>query len=63
MVKWTADADAYADGLDAGWRTGRYELVTEVPACPYTTPVLVEAWERGFADGTEDFIAWQRGDA
>ena len=59
----TPAEEAYADGLSAAWRTGRYELVTEAPACPFRPGPLADAWERGFADGTEDFIAWQRSDA
>jgi hypothetical protein len=55
---------AYKDGLDAGWRHGRYEGNTSFFIdCPYAegTPEYA-AWQRGFGDGTEDFIAWQRSD-
>lgn len=49
--------EAYADGLDAGWRQGRYEEVQGVIECPYPkgTPEHDRWWE-GFSDGTEDYI-------
>jgi hypothetical protein len=53
----------YADGVAAGWLNGRYEGFKTTPECPWPegTPEH-EDWYRGFGDGTEDFIAWQRSD-
>lgn len=53
--------EAYADGIDAAWRAGRYEGARHTPDCPYPsgTPTH-KRWFDGFGDGTEDMIALQR---
>lgn len=56
--------DPYKDGLDAGYRKGRYEGCKDYFIdCPWPegTPEY-RLWTDGFGDGTEDFIAWQRSD-
>jgi hypothetical protein len=51
---------AYKDGLDAGWRKGRYEGNRNwFIDCPYPEGSdEAKSWNDGFGDGTEDFIAW-----
>jgi len=57
----TLPKDAYQDGLDAAYRSGRYEGVNETPDCPYPRDTREgDLWWDGFGDGTQDFINWQR---
>lgn len=51
--------DAYKDGLDAAYRSGRYEGAKDVPKCPCAagTPEHNQWW-LAFGNGTEDLIAW-----
>jgi hypothetical protein len=57
-------AEAYSDGVDAGWRKGKYEGATDTPKCPHAEGSdEARRWWDGFGDGTEDFIAYQRSGA
>ncbi len=51
----------YADGIDAGYRTGKYKDATDTPPCPFPDGAKEYAdWWDGFGDATEDLIAYQR---
>jgi hypothetical protein len=63
-MKLEPEGDPYADGVSAGWRQDRYAGCKDAFIdCPWPegTPEASE-WDRGFGDGTEDFIAYQRSD-
>ena len=54
---------AYADGIHAAHRIGKYGGYKTTPNNPYPEKSSEHnAWEDGFGDGTEDLIWWQRSD-
>ena len=55
------ELEAYGAGIRAAWRQGEYEGCEDVPDNPYPPKIPEnDAWEDGFADGTDDLISWQR---